>query len=342
MINKRINFLLKNYLTNIILIWAAILFYKYNNFYSNFLTQETQTIIFYLALTYTIIGLFIYIIIPIETRETKGKLIFRSFKKISLSFYHIFKRFTSNIKTPLPKLDHKEKTAFLFIIVKIFFLPLMINFMINNYHAVNFQISDVLKAPLSILSFNNIIYPFLIAVLFFIDTLYFSFGYSVELKSLNNTVRSVEPTIFGWLVALICYPPFNGMVSDYVSWYANDMATFSTSIITFIMRILIIVLLIIYVGASVSLGAKCSNLTNRGIVTRGTYSIVRHPAYIAKVSAWWLMIIPVFSLVAFGSMLLWTGIYFMRAITEERHLSKDPDYIKYRNKVRWRFIPYIY
>jgi protein-S-isoprenylcysteine O-methyltransferase Ste14 len=32
-------------------------------------------------------------------------------------------------------------------------------------------------------------------------------------------------------------------------------------------------------------------------------------------------------------------IYFLRAWTEERHLSMDPDYLEYKNLVRWRFIP---
>jgi protein-S-isoprenylcysteine O-methyltransferase Ste14 len=32
-------------------------------------------------------------------------------------------------------------------------------------------------------------------------------------------------------------------------------------------------------------------------------------------------------------------IYVLRAWTEERHLSQDPDYIDYKKLVRWWFIP---
>ena len=37
-----------------------------------------------------------------------------------------------------------------------------------------------------------------------------------------------------------------------------------------------------YALASIALNFKSSNLTNRGIVARGPYAIVRHPAYITK------------------------------------------------------------
>ena len=34
-----------------------------------------------------------------------------------------------------------------------------------------------------------------------------------------------------------------------------------------------------------------------------------------------------------------TGMYYMRAITEERHLRRDPEYRAYMKKVPYRFIP---
>jgi protein-S-isoprenylcysteine O-methyltransferase Ste14 len=66
---------------------------------------------------------------------------------------------------------------------------------------------------------------------------------------------------------------------------------------------------------------------------------VRHPAYTAKNLAWWVAILPVFSIPAILSMMAWSGIYFLRAVTEERHLSRDPDYLEYAKQVRYRFIP---
>ena len=108
--------------------------------------------------------------------------------------------------------------------------------------------------------------------------------------------------------------------------------------------------------ASVALGFRASNLTNRGTVTKWPYSVVRHPAYVSKVSCWWLISIALFvsyftvqdlnlivalkkSFFMFLSMLGWTAIYYFRALTEERHLIKDPEYQAYTQKVKYRFIP---
>jgi protein-S-isoprenylcysteine O-methyltransferase Ste14 len=109
--------------------------------------------------------------------------------------------------------------------------------------------------------------------------------------------------------------------------------------------------LAIFSWASVTLGFKASNLTNRGIVGHGPYSVVRHPAYAAKNLAWWIGAIPAvyFAFLTGGASrgipavlftLGWTGIYVLRAITEERHLLMiDNGYAQYMARVRWRFIP---
>ncbi|MGD9276551.1 MAG: methyltransferase [Candidatus Pacearchaeota archaeon] len=320
---------LKNYFSNIILIWLAFLFYKIFFYYKNFLRQETITAIFYLSLAYTLLGFLFYFLTPsAKIQKSRGRNVFSLIKKL-------FKK---------QKPSKQETISLLFIFVKIFFLPIMINFVFGNFSSIKNQILNFNNFPnLSFIdSFNLIVFPFLLALIFLIDTLWFSFGYSIESKKLKNKVRSVEPTILGWTVALICYPPFNGFATKYLNWYASESVLFFTPTITFIMRILIILFLGIYVSATLSLGAKCSNLTNRGIVSTGAYSIVRHPAYISKNISWWLMIIPVLSIPAILSMGTWSIIYHLRTITEERHLSHDPDYIIYKNKVKYRYIPGVY
>lgn len=292
--------------------------------------QETLTTLFYLALSYTIIGFSYYLLVPFKKiKKTKGELIFSLLSKI--------------IKLRFKEINKKEKVAFLFIVVKIFFLPIMLNFTFNNFYSVKGQITNIsISSIFSVIGFNNLFFPFVISIIFLIDTLWFSFGYTFEASFLKNTIRSVEPTILGWIVALICYPPFNTFATKYLDWFANDYAIFSTQIITMIMKFLVLILLGIYVSATLALGTKCSNLTNRGIISRGPYSIVRHPAYISKNLAWWLTIIPVASIPAILSMSAWSIIYHLRTITEENHLSLDPNYIKYKNKVKWKYIPGIY
>lgn len=115
-------------------------------------------------------------------------------------------------------------------------------------------------------------------------------------------------------------------------------------------NIILLLSLAIFSWASVALGFKASNLTNRGIVTHGPYAFVRHPAYAAKTFAWLLGALPaiavavangwrdaLYVIVVFGG---WTSIYIMRALTEERHLLMlNNGYAQYIRKVPYRFIP---
>ncbi len=329
---------LRPFILNLILIWLAILFYRTTNYYTNFLRHDTQLILLTLAITYTVFGFIYYSVCP--RKETKGVIILSILKKITTKVY----KYLTAPMVITDKITKKEKIICLFILVKIFFLPIMLNFFLSNLHVAKNQFLNFpsFTSLLTINSFNVILFPFLISLIFLIDTLWFSFGYTLEAEFLKNKIRSVEPTILGWVVALICYPPFNAMFTRYTNWYADIHIIFSNNLITFAMKISILTLLLIYVSATLSLGAKCSNLTNRGIVTTGVYSIIRHPAYISKNLAWWLVVIPIASWPAIISMSIWSFIYHLRTLTEERHLIQDPDYITYCQKVKYKYIPYVY
>jgi len=41
-------------------------------------------------------------------------------------------------------------------------------------------------------------------------------------------------------------------------------------------------------------------------------------------------------------LIAWAFIYYMRAMTEETHLSLDPDYIIYKKQVPYKFIPKVW
>jgi protein-S-isoprenylcysteine O-methyltransferase Ste14 len=198
---------------------------------------------------------------------------------------------------------------------------MMVQFAVGNYHAIVSNIISLSKTHFgSVTDVMIFSYPLLLALIFFIDTAYFAFGYITESSVLQNKVKSVEPTLLGWVAALLCYPPFNATItSAIIPWYPNDGVRFWSTEATAIAYFVIIALYTIYVWASVALGTKCSNLTNRGIVKSGPYAYVRHPHYISKNLAWWITLIPIMSVPVFLSMAAWTIIYAIRAITEERH-----------------------
>ncbi len=217
------------------------------------------------------------------------------------------------------------------IMVKFFFTPMMVSWAIAGGYAVW---NGLRSFQWNVYAVN----AYLVQLLILIDTVIFSAGYLIESKYLKNEIRSVEPTLLGWLVCLWCYPPFNTFSFKSLDFYIIRISLPSPAWLHVVVLCVITCLWGMFAWASVSLGFKASNLTNRGIVRSGPYQYVRHPAYMAKLMIW---ILQGFFFAQFGIVILlgFIVIYVLRAWTEERHLSRDPDYLTYKQSVRWWFIP---
>ena len=87
--------------------------------------------------------------------------------------------------------------------------------------------------------------------------------------------------------------------------------------------------------ATVAAGIRFSNLTYRGLWNTGPYRWTKHPAYVFKNVSWWLVSLPFIAnsgAAAVKCSLLLLGVnalYFLRAKTEEAHLSHYPEYVAY-------------
>ncbi len=224
-----------------------------------------------------------------------------------------------------------KKVAVLSYLVKLFFLPMLWSWALGNVN----QIQNLLYSPPhEFLAITKA----LITAMIFIDVSIFAIGYTVEVPRLRNVIKSVEPTFLGWFVCLICYPPFNTVFfSPFDRNYFDTWPAWSDGTRQLV-TVLVVLMWFVYTWASVALAMKASNLTNRGIVAHGPYRFVRHPAYTGKVSVWVLSAL--FLGEGYGmNVTAALCVYILRALTEERHLSRDPEYIEYRKKVRWMFIP---
>ncbi|MEO8016953.1 MAG: hypothetical protein ABI769_03990 [Pseudomonadota bacterium] len=252
-------------------------------------------------------------------------------------------------------LSQAAKQAGLVLLLKFFFAPLMINWCLNHANDMAnsvVQFYDGLKDGQSGRAlFDNSLFWACFQLILFVDTLLFTLGYIVEVPALGNRIRTVDPSFFGWFICLACYPPVNDLTGRFFEWQSTDFPHFENDVVHFAANIALLAALAIYSWASVALGFKASNLTNRGIVSRGPYSYVRHPAYAAKNLAWWIGALPNLYLVfvagnlraaayALFALCGWTAIYALRAITEERHLLlTDNGYRQYMARVKWRFVP---
>lgn len=239
----------------------------------------------------------------------------------------------------------EEVVAFRAVAVKAIFWPLMISFLGMQAHDLTTSAeSFLLSRRFFPYGYGTFYHGFL-----FVDVFLFAVGYGVEHPGLRNEIRSVEPTLLGWLAALLCYPPLGSLTSNVLGWYSFDSPHFRSPTFQVAAAVAMLLGVGVYAWATVALGLRASNLTNRGIVATGPYRWIRHPAYVGKNASWWIGAIPMFLQIAsvdpwglvpavLGTA-AWSGIYVLRAITEERHLGSDPDYRAYRSRVRWRFVP---
>jgi protein-S-isoprenylcysteine O-methyltransferase Ste14 len=219
-------------------------------------------------------------------------------------------------------------------LVKAFFLPLMLVWMHGESRT-------LIRFDFSTVAWNNLrLYDFLYALIFGVDLVLATVGYIMSFRAIDTHIRSAEPTMTGWVVALFCYQPFYGLMENQYVRYSSDFGFGAWlapyPVIRGIWAATIVILISIYTLGTVAFGVRFSNLTHRGILTNGPYRFTKHPAYVAKNLSWWLVSIPfvphtgIFDAIR-HSMLLGciNTMYFLRARTEERHLSKDPTYVAY-------------
>lgn len=252
--------------------------------------------------------------------------------------------------------DKKNTTAYL---VKFFFSPLMTVFFCDQFpHLVNNMgyLANGLMAALndgsySLERFGNDFSNIATAFIFSVDVALAWCGYIIASRWVDNQTLSAEPTTLGWLVCLLCYPP----ISQATGWYFSTPSDHAymqigNMWVVGLFGTMMIMSYLVYMSATLYFGVRFSNLTNRGIIRKGPFSIVRHPAYASKNFAWWCVMFPGViygiqnngwhqSIALIIGLILMTFIYYKRAITEERHLMADPFYQEYCKQVRYRFIP---
>jgi len=220
-------------------------------------------------------------------------------------------------------------------LVKAFFIPLMVVWM----HG---EASKLISFDLTHAAWTNLrAYDFLYDLIFGVDLLFCTCGYILSFRAIDTHVRSAEPTMFGWVVALVCYQPFYSLIEAQYVRYSTDygFGSWLSDVpvpVKWLWAGSILALISIYSLATVAFGVRFSNLTHRGILTNGPYRFTKHPAYITKNISWWLVSIPfvphtgVIDAIRHSLLLgCINTIYFLRAKTEEAHLSRDPDYVAY-------------
>lgn len=220
--------------------------------------------------------------------------------------------------------------------VKGFFIPLMFVYLAGNLETWPQLVRKDWSA--NIIAFTELAWAFL----FTLDLLIAMVGYIFALRLFDSHDRSNEPTLLGWVVALICYQPVWGLIQTGYLRYGDDFTWVQAfgplPVVQVAWGLGITILVGIYAWATWSFGMRFSNLSNRGVITCGPYRWTKHPAYIAKNTTWWMISMPFLPHMSGPEalrqsllLLMVNLIYFARAWTEERHMARDPAYRQYQD-----------
>ena len=228
---------------------------------------------------------------------------------------------------------------FLASLVQFFYAPLMFGYLCENLSGLHY------KPWTCYLSFwryaNNIIFS--------VDVSFAAIGYFCNSSLLHNQIRSTEPTALGWVSALACYQPFfHLLTSSYIDYTRNppwnewisELQIAHQQLLLKAYGAVILLLQAMFVWCTMSFGLRYSNLTFRGVVDSGPYYFTKHPAYIVKILAFAMISVPWVDLRRnagvgrnfrnVATLLLLAGLYYLRAYTEELHLSQaSPLYQQY-------------
>lgn len=345
---------LQNMAASLLLIAAFILLYATVPYYQKYFSVSTlfaemayrhRDVLFSAAACYAAI-LVVYYATEQAPHTAKSIWCLRALKRFALA-----PRLTWQQGMP-----SQERLGLLSTLLKGFFAPLMVVWLFDHTMVLmdlGRLLLDTRHTPGATLNLLKTSHGFwfVFKLILLADVFFFTLGYLVELPVLKNEIRSVDPTWLGWSMALLCYPPFNGITTSVFGWHSSDFPQFiNHPTLHITANLTLLGLMALYAWASIALNFKASNLTHRGIVAHGPYRWVRHPAYLFKNLAWWIGIGPALlmasqaspleTLLVISSMLGWSCVYVMRALTEEQHLRQvDGEYDDYCRKVKYRFIP---
>lgn len=233
------------------------------------------------------------------------------------------------------------------VLMRYYFIPCMFGYLV--YYAgfiVNGVDPYILQHTKDVAYFRGIeLFRMTLWVYFFfatIDVLFGMIGYVATFRAVDTHIRSTEPTVLGWVVCLICYSPFfDFMVATtfiqglyghphWFNWFAGH-----DTLLT-VWGVLTVIAMCLESFATMTFGMRFSNLTYRGLIATGPFRYTRHPQYVAKVVNRLLVLVPFLSsdgiqgfLVSMTPFCAICLIYYLRAKTEENHLSRYPEYVQY-------------
>lgn len=329
------------YLVWLGLIYSAWLFFHLEPFYAGEAFRINRILFSQLLNIYLWVGL-PYFAITLLVRHSSTEDYYDPAIRFVFILKHLLLSPTPNTLRRVFRKRYNVKVV-LNLFMRLYFIPVMVvQVYANIYYSVEL-------AGNRFQQYDFMVFMFWLAYfLFLMDVCNACVSYLFESRWLENRSRSIDLTAGGWLVCLMCYEPLNRLTD--AMFVFSPMAATNTSAdlvlnnVTFlyIVKTIEIIFLSAHVCCNLSLGPSVANITLKKLQTRGPYALIRHPGTTTKLSLWLMQAVfyrKFWTLKFIFGYCGWALIYYLRTVTEERHLKHFAEYREYMKKVKYRFFP---
>ena len=353
----------KHYVATSIIFILIFYFSMFCPPYANNITNENidySVILGFFAIGYILFAPIVYLVFKPKTiLESRSLTILGYFKRQFVRGLPL-EAYLNNI-TP----TEKEKQAMTILFMQVFFATFTAHMLCENYIpnlSYNLDFLVVMLDQARILTQASGLAAGLgqfiidtsdiwLKLIFTITTFVYLISYLTDSPLFKNRIKSVDTTPLGIISCICCYYPVTILTFSFLKVTNENLLPVNNPKLLIALNIITILANLGILIATLRLGTKVGNLTNRGIVTGFPYNIVRHPDYSMQIVYIIATTIPLYlsaNIPSFEKFMMtlttlaWIYIYYLRAITEERHLIKDEKYQEYCKKVRHRFIPKLF
>ena len=171
------------------------------------------------------------------------------------------------------------------------------------------------------------------------------YGHTMLTSLFTSSIRNVDFTLMGWFTTMICYGPLLGVVIWRFMPELHGLDPVYTDGPWFwLVKISTVWLNLLYTLSIFNLGKRFGVMVDKGLVDWGFYTVVRHPSYTLESLMFVCM-----EMVGFTTVGPWIAAsvfileYYFRSEREDDFMgSSNPDYVEYRDRVRWRYIPGVF
>ncbi|MBR1423947.1 hypothetical protein IJ579_00105 [bacterium] len=353
----------KHYIASVLIYGFMFLFVTFCPLFNHSADPQTFNYIYFFFIYY-----FLYIVIaPFILFKFKPQTILTS-RSVAV-FSYIKRQFLKNIsqeeriKNIEPR--ENEKQAFVIFFIQAFFGVYCIDILCTKIlpsigydfdflkevisQAVQYaQLSGPIAGVLQFLDDSNDMW---LTLMLGVTAFVMAISYLSELSFFKNRIKYVDTTPMGIFSCIMCYYPLKAISDRIIPSFTTEHVPVENLYIRITFGLILIVAEFIIMLSVLRLGTKSSNLTNRGIVAKFPYNIIRHPDYTMQILMLTVLTIPFYFNTGYGilekfvltiGLAGWVAVYYVRALTEERNLIKDPEYQEYCQKVKYRFIPKLF